>query len=197
MQEFLPNTYPIGVTTPCPSCPTGFAYMTSNGNSTREAGQLQLRRRLRAGFTASLQYTYAKAIDDAALGGKGQGVPVNAQNWLDLSGEKGLSSFDQRHLVNITGQYTSGMGLHGRRSLVDGWRGALFKEWTSAIGDHCGHRSASDADLLLRSTVPGTGVSGSPGSALTIPARLSMPRPFGTFILNPAAYHSAADRAMG
>ena len=43
-QEFYPNTYPIGVTSPCPSCPSGYIYETSNGNSTREAGNLQLRR---------------------------------------------------------------------------------------------------------------------------------------------------------
>ena len=49
-QEFLPNTYPIGAANPCPACPTGFAYLTSNGNSTREAAQIQLRRRLHNGF---------------------------------------------------------------------------------------------------------------------------------------------------
>ena len=37
VQEFLPNTYPTGAVNPCPACPAGFAYMTSNGNSTREA----------------------------------------------------------------------------------------------------------------------------------------------------------------
>ena len=72
MQEFLPNTYPIGAANPCPSCPAGFVYRTSNGNSTREAGQIQLRRRLRSGFTASLDYTYAKAVDDdAQVGAQG------------------------------------------------------------------------------------------------------------------------------
>ena len=40
---------------------TGFVYETSNGDSTREAGNLQLRRRLHNGFTANLQYTYAKS----------------------------------------------------------------------------------------------------------------------------------------
>jgi hypothetical protein len=45
MQEFLPNTYPAGAVNPCAACPTGFIYLTSNGNSTRESGQLQLRRR--------------------------------------------------------------------------------------------------------------------------------------------------------
>ena len=34
MQEFLPNTYPIGAANACPSCPVGFVYRTSNGNST-------------------------------------------------------------------------------------------------------------------------------------------------------------------
>jgi hypothetical protein len=67
VQEFLPNTYPIGAYNPCPSCPLGFEYRTSGGDSTRESGQLQLRRRLRAGFTASLLYTYSKSIDDDAF----------------------------------------------------------------------------------------------------------------------------------
>ncbi len=75
MQEFLPNTYPIGATDPCTSCPSGFVYRTSNGNSIRHAGQIQLRRRLRSGFTASVDYTYAKALDnDSQLGAQGHVV---------------------------------------------------------------------------------------------------------------------------
>ena len=35
MQEFLPDTYPIGAANPCPSCQSGFVYRTSGGNSTR------------------------------------------------------------------------------------------------------------------------------------------------------------------
>ena len=64
-QEFLPNTYPAGAVNPCPACPSGFVYSTSNGNSSREAGQWQLRRRLRNGLAASVQYTLSKATDDA------------------------------------------------------------------------------------------------------------------------------------
>ena len=59
MQEFLPNTYPIGATNPCLSCPAGYIYLTSNGNSTRESGQLQLRRRLHNGIAATLQYMFS------------------------------------------------------------------------------------------------------------------------------------------
>src|SRR5204863_2110027 len=117
-QVFLPNTWPSGVANPCPSCPSGYASLTSNGNSTRESAQVQLRRRLRAGITATLNYTYSKSIDDAALGGRAQGSSTNvqvgnliAQNWLDLSAERGLSNFDQRHLLNFQAQCTTGMGL--------------------------------------------------------------------------------------
>ena len=130
-QQFLPNTYPTGAISPCPTCPSGFAYLTSNGNSIRHAGLLQLRRRLRSGFTAELQYTFSKSIDDAALGGGGQGGALIAQDWLNLRGERALSNFDQRHLLSLNMQYTTGMGLRGG-SLVSGWRGALFKEWTAS-----------------------------------------------------------------
>jgi hypothetical protein len=65
-QQFLPNTYPAGATHPCTYCPAGFAWLASGGSSSREAGQIQLRRRLRSGFAANLQYTYSKSIDDAA-----------------------------------------------------------------------------------------------------------------------------------
>ena len=79
-QQFLPNTYPIGATETCTGCPFGFVYRASGGNSIREAGDLQLRRRLRSGFTASLDYMYSKSIDDdAVLGGQGY-VTAGAQS---------------------------------------------------------------------------------------------------------------------
>jgi hypothetical protein len=116
---------------PCPACLPGYYYLVSNGNSTRHAGTFQLRRRLRSGFTAAATYTFAKAIDDATLGG---GTLI-AQNWLDPRAERALSNSDQRHLLNATLQYTTGMGLGGG-SLMSGWRGGLFKSWTvlSTIG---------------------------------------------------------------
>jgi hypothetical protein len=129
VQVFVPNTYPLGAANPCPACPSGYAYMTSNGNSTREAGQLQLLRRFHNGISANLQYTFAKAIDNAALGGRGQGSSVIAQDWLDLRGERARSNFDQRHVVSLQAQYTTGVGVHGG-TLLSGWRGTAFKGWT-------------------------------------------------------------------
>ena len=168
VQEILPNTYPIGGASPCPACPIGFEYRSSGGESTREAGQLQLRRRLRAGFTASLLYTYSKSIDDDAfLGGQGHvesSSPSDAsesaastpnasiaQNWLDPGAERALSTFDQRHLLKLQAQYTSGQGLEGG-TLLSGWPGHLLKEWT-----------------LLTAITTGTGLPESPSYQATVP----------------------------
>ena len=63
---------------------------------------------------------------------------VIAQNWLDLSAERGLSNFDQRHLLAFQMQYTTGQGIGGG-TLLSGWRGALFKEWTAAHDDQRRH----------------------------------------------------------
>jgi len=130
VQAFLPNTYPAGVANPCAACLAGYTYLTSNGNSTRESGQLSVRRRFHAGFSTSFQYTYSKAIDDAALiGGRSTGGTAIAQNWLQLDGERGLSNFDQRQNLQIQMQYSTGVGVHGG-TLLGGWRGAILKGWT-------------------------------------------------------------------
>jgi hypothetical protein len=206
MQEFLPNTFPIGAANPCPACPAGFAEFVSNGNSTRESGQLQLRRRLHNGLTGTLQYTFSKSVDDdAALGGQGAsaatqqnpfapgtpastgigtgpGAPMIAQNWLNLSGERGPSTFDQRHLLNAQLQYTTGMGLGGG-TLLSGWKGTLLKGWTFLTSVTVG--SGFPQTPIFLAAVPGTGVTGSIRPDVT-GASLHAPPP-GLF-LNPAAY---------
>jgi hypothetical protein len=187
-QEFLPNTYPIGAANPCPTCLAGYAYLTSNGNSTREAGQFQLRRRLRAGLTAQIQYVYAKAIDDAALGG---GTTVIAQNWLDLSGERGLSNFDQRHQVSFQAQYTTGMGLGGG-TLTGGWKGSLLHDWTFLTLIAAG--TGLPLTPIYLAAVPGTGVTGSIRPDFTGTPLYAAPP--GRF-LNPAAIAPPATGQWG
>jgi len=215
-QEFLPNTFPIGAANACLACPSGFAYLTSNGNSTRESGQLQLRRRLHSGFTALLQYTYSKSIDDtAALGGQGASLPSQitaqnsppssalfssgtaspnlavAQNWLDLNAERGLSTFDQRHLLSLQMQYTSGMGLKGG-TLLSGWKGALLKGWTVATQINLG--SGLPQTPVYFATVPGTGVTGTIRPDYTGAPIYAAPT--GLF-LNPAAFVAPAPGQWG
>lgn len=126
-QEFLPNTYPIGATNPCPTCLPGYTYLASNGNSTRNAGQLTVRRRFHLGVSSTFAYTYSKSIDDA--GALGTSTGSIAQNWLNLAAERGLSNFDQRHLFTAALQYSTGVGVRGG-ALLGGWRGVILKGWT-------------------------------------------------------------------
>jgi hypothetical protein len=127
-QAFIPNTYPAGVINPCAACPTGFIYTTSHGRSIQHSGQVQLRRRLRAGVTWQAGYTLMKASDNASSFGGGAGGQAAAQNWLDLDSEWGPSSFEQRHQFTLQATYATGQGVGGG-TLVPGLRGALLKNW--------------------------------------------------------------------
>jgi len=178
VQQFLPNTFPAGAVDPCPACPNGFSYMTSNGNSTRQAATLQVRRRLRRGLAAEVQYTWAKGLDDAALGGSGFLI---AQNWLDLRAERGRSNFDQRHLAVFQAQYTTGAGSGG--FLNTGLAGKLLREWTASTQLTFG--TGLPLTPTSFSPVNGTGVTGS------IRANYTGADPYAAppgLHLNPAAY---------
>jgi len=179
VQEFLPNTYPIAAVNPCPDCPAGFVYRISGGNSARQSGSLQVRHRLRSGFAATVQYTWSKSIDnDSILGGPGQSMagalsagpnsssasPVIAQNWRDLRAERSLSYFDQRHLLNVQAQYTSGQGFRGG-TLMGGWPGSLLKEWSITTQINAG--SGLPQTLVYPAAVPGTGLVGPLRPSLT------------------------------
>jgi hypothetical protein len=156
-QQFIPNSVAPGATVSL--LPDYFIYETSNGNSIYHAAQFQLNRRFRSGIMANAGYQFSKSIDDAGTGGRGQGNTPVAQNWLDLAAERGLSSFDARHNLNLQFQYSTGMGKSGG-TLVNGWKGALMKDWT--IGGNVNVRSGSAFTATVggsRSQVSGTAVS--------------------------------------
>jgi hypothetical protein len=158
LQEVLPNTYPAGAVNPCPSCPAGFRYRMSGGTSSRESGTIQLHRRLRQGFTATVQYSFSKSIDDAAPGAAGAtGSVFIAQDWRNPAGDRALSSFDQRHAATVQFQYTTGIGSKGG-AFLRGWRGALFKQWTFSSQITAG--SGLPLTPVYPVAVSGTGVSG-------------------------------------
>jgi hypothetical protein len=111
-----------------------------------------------------------------------QSAPTIAQNWLYPGAERGLSTFDQRHLLTVQLQYTTGMGLGGE-TLLGGWRGMLFKEWTLATQIAAG--SGLPETPIFLAAVPGTGVTG------TIRPDLTGAPLYATsagLFLNPAAY---------
>ena len=184
MQAVLPNTYPAGAENPCAACPSGFVYVTSTGSSLRNAGQFTVRRRLHHGLTATVQYTLAKSTDDAATFANTSVTPSSlavAQDWLDLAAERGPSSFDQRHLVSVQFQYTTGMGIAGG-TLVEGVRGTLFKDWTIASQLNAG--SGQPLTPIAFLTVAGTGFVGVRPRLTGVPPDAEPPG----YYANPAAY---------
>jgi hypothetical protein len=165
-----------------------------------------------------VQYTYSKSIDDAsAFSGTGltttntsAAPPSNstgastavvpsttepsasvAQNWLNLEAERGLSTFDQRHLLNFQLQYTSGEGLRGG-AFLHGWRGSLLKEWTFTTQLTVG--SGLPLTPIYLTNVTGTGVVGTIRPNYT-GAQVSA-APAGFFI-NPAGYTAPAPGQWG
>jgi hypothetical protein len=116
---------------------------------------------------------------------------LTAQNWLNLRAERGLSSFDQRHLLSLLAQYTTGMGLHGG-TLAGGWRGRLLKEWTLATQISAG--TGIPQTPIYPVIVQRTGVTGTVRPDYTGAPLYSAP---AGYFLNSAAYTAPAPGQWG
>ena len=161
-----------------------------------------------------LLYTYSKSIDnDSLLGGQGpvssasqsslsqaetltlstSPAPTSAiaQDWLNLRAERSLSSFDQRHLLNVQAQYTSGQGLEGG-TLLGGWPGRLLKEWTLLTQITAG--TGLPQTPVYPAVVPGTGWSDTLRPSLT---GAPLYNAGGSSHLNANAYTAPAAGAWG
>jgi len=103
-----------------------FTYESSEGNSILHAATVRVRRRMAKGIGLSAQYVYSKSIDDASSIGGG-GVVV-AQNPFDISADRGLSSFDQRHKFTGNWIYDFPIGENRRFSPKGAWS-AIFGGW--------------------------------------------------------------------
>jgi hypothetical protein len=185
VQEFQPNTCPPTLSA-CNTYPHGYTYRTSNGNLTREAGTIQVRRRPRNGFEAGVTYTFAKSLDDDySLSGQGgvSNTPGIAQDWTNLRGQRGLSNGDQRHLLQVTAQYTTGLGIGGK-SLLTGWRGAIYKDWSIHTDFSIGS-GLPETPIYAGATAGGSGTTGTirPDAVGSPSAQLTP-----GYFLNPNAY---------
>jgi hypothetical protein len=192
IQQFLPNTNAPGAANPCPGCPAGFVYLTSSGSSIRHGGQIELRRRLRNGFTSTVRYTLAKATDNASsFTGAALAGSAFAQDWRDLDAEEARSNFDQRHLMTVQVQYTTGIGVSGG-ALLTGVAGALVKNWTLTAQLTTG--SGLPVTPVFLTSVPGTGFTGSVRASLTGADPDDVAE---DSYLNPAAYTAPAAGGWG
>ena len=147
-----PNRTPFGLLIPNVQA---FTYENSVGNADANAGSIRVRKRLSNGFSIGGLYTFSKSIDDASsigggatssaaragLGAGGTGAIASgassvgtgtsnvAQNPLNLSAERGLSSFNQTH--RFTADYMLELPFgHDKRWLSgNGPRRAIFGDW--------------------------------------------------------------------
>jgi hypothetical protein len=132
-----------------------FYFEDSVADSTANALSVRVRKRLQAGISIGGRYTFSKSLDNASTIGNGEpivaqgagagrggvsGVTNVAQNAFDLSAERGLSSFDQRH--SFTADYLCELPFGHERRWLSGksplravlgdwnWSG----DWTIASG---------------------------------------------------------------
>jgi hypothetical protein len=148
-QTILPNSAPAG--RQANGLPSGYLYEQSNGNSIYHGVSAQLQRRFRNGVSANAIYTHSRAIDDA----------VQAQNYLDISADRALSSSSRPNVLNLNWQYSTAVG-RGGGMLIQGWKGALLKDWTLTNAISAGSGMPLTATVGgVRSTTTGTGITGS------------------------------------
>jgi hypothetical protein len=105
----------------------------SEGVSSYHALQVDVRRRFSHGLTLRGVYTFSKTLDDGdSLNQTTAGnAPGLASNPLNLASDKGLATFDARHIgvVNVIYALPFGRGQQFG-SDFDGWRGGLVSGWS-------------------------------------------------------------------
>lgn len=156
-QELLPNSLPPGVAAPVNGPPAGYIYAQSTARFNASLGLLQVARQMASGFTANLSWTFAKAAEDGGVLGA---YPIIAQNWQDLHAERARDGFIPRQQLNAGWQYSTGQGKAGG-TMVKGWRGGLWKDWTftNSLSWRCGMPLTATVGGDL-ATVTGTGFTG-------------------------------------
>ena len=139
----------------------GFVFESAEGNSIYNAGQVRFIRRFRKGMSANLLYTFSKSIDNATTFGGGGTVVAQFDDNLSL--ERGLSSFDQRHMVQANYYLASPFGDAGSALIrTSGWKTTLLRDWSFSGGITMRSGTPMTARVLgNRADSGGSGVVGS------------------------------------
>ena len=187
---------------------TGFTLDQSVGNSIFNALHVRVNRRFNHGLGFQGFYQFAKSIDDSStFGGAGNTV---AQNWQDISAERGISSFDVRHQFQLGFNWTSPVAGPGSHMSAESLAGRLLKDWqltgqvTAQTGNPLTARVLGNSQQLAQTGGIGSGRASATGlpisggeffnlAAFTVPAtgtygdagRNTIPGP-GTVSLNAA-----------
>ncbi|HVN77667.1 MAG TPA: TonB-dependent receptor [Terriglobia bacterium] len=105
-----------------------FLYDTSGASSIYHALNLRVQRRFTSGFSLNGSYVFGKSIDNASsIGGAQETVALID---TDLRAERGLSSFDIRHQLNLTGVYEFPFGIRKRYLSGGGSIAKVLGNWS-------------------------------------------------------------------
>lgn len=127
-----------------------FRWETWGGNSILHSGLLRVSRRLGRGVSFQGTYQFSKAIDDASTvsGGGNSGTPI--QNAFNRRADRGLSSFDQPHRLNISYNYELPFGTNKPFFSEGGPMKAMFGDWQ--LNGTWAFNSGTPATIMAPST---------------------------------------------
>jgi len=160
----------------------------SRGSSSYNGLQARFTRRLSAGLSALVSYTWSKSIDDASGFFSSNGDTNFPQNSNNTRADRGLSNFDVRHRFTLA--YSYDLPFRGRNLLLRGWQ--TNGVWTFQTGGPFtitllpGMDNSNTGIAAVVGVVDRPNVIGNPNLSDRGPARwfntgaFVMP-PFGTF----------------
>jgi hypothetical protein len=106
-----------------------FNWETSDANSILHSGSLRMRRRLGRGVSVGGTYQFSKSIDNASSVSGGGGNGTLAQDAFNLRAERGLSSFDQPHRLNLDYSFELPFGTNKRFLAEKSFLKDVFGDW--------------------------------------------------------------------
>jgi len=157
-----------------------FTYDSSIGNSTYNAAQVNFQRRMARGASFQILYTFSKAIDDTStLGGGAVYIPNN------VSAERALSPFDQRHVLRVNYGYQSQVG-----NMRTGFLANMTRGWQ--INGVLTASSGTPFTAIVTGDPSGTGYTGNSRAEAT-----GLPVVSSTGFFNPLAFTVPATGTFG
>jgi trimeric autotransporter adhesin len=169
-----------------------FIYESSTGNSILHSMSLRVRKRMSSGIGFSGSYVFSKSIDDASS--IGLGGTVVTQDPFDISADRSLSSFEQKH--KFTGSWNYDLPFGENHKLASkGVLAHILNGWQWSGSATIGSGFYFTPNLRGGSIDISRGVSGSQRANYVLGQSISLPAPSSLEWFNTAAFCSPTTSA--